>query len=238
MSRRRALSRRSDPTGVVTWGWYSVLPLPRDVSRFAPGGEVAEMLQTALTKGEDTTLCAFYAVWWTEDPRVHPDASPDDMGVIVGPRAHAEAVGAADRACRRNKSERVYAMSIGDEFARRAYRVGVRREQSSVLSLRQAGQEALRYFGLVETISIDDAKRAVRRFLVTNNLHPDRGGTPEAFREFEEWKKLLYEFLKLRDKDATASAYARGETVVQKPKRTRKKKAKVVETEAVHGAST
>ena len=130
-ARRRASS--SAASGMVAWGWFAFVGMMDGKilqGGDVPGGEAAEQVRQALALRGDTTKGAFWAAWWTGDPRRTPDALPDDFGVVVGARAHAEAIGEADKAIRRAKGLRVYVVSIGEDFARRAFREGGRRKTS------------------------------------------------------------------------------------------------------------
>lgn len=211
--------------GLVAWGWFAFVGMTDGKllqGGEVPGGEAAEQVRQALALRADTTKGAFWAAWWTVDPRKEPEAPPDDMGVIVGARAHAEAIGEADAAIRRAKGLRVFVISIGEHFARRAYREGVRRKTSSAEGDRAAGKDALAYFGLDESVAtIVDVRRAFRT--LSKKAHPDKGGSAEEFQALKETTKAAEDYLRLLELDRQAGARARGERLEVPAKRKRKK---------------
>lgn len=224
---RRAISKPSgEAPAVVTWGYFSVLLLPDDsprrLSRSASMNQAIRDARGASTEGIPT---AFWAAWWTEDPRVKPNAAPDDLGIVTGPRAHTEAVSIADHAIRMSKSWRVYARSIGEGFAAKALRSGVKRQTSAVVTGRRDGLRALEILGLdAATATAEDVRHAYRTAVVAPGVHPDKGGTREKLQRFIDAKALALDHIKLRDQDTDGAARERGEKVAPRPKGARARK--------------
>lgn len=216
---------------MVTWGYYAVtgIVLGEHASEQTKGSEAAEMVTTALAGRMDTTQAAFFACWWTEDPRRNPDALPDDMGVITGPRAHDDAIDEADRVIRRGKGRSVYAMSIGADYARRAFRTGVRRRESTAVVSRAVGHAALVDLGVAPEKATPALVRKAFKKLV-RAAHPDGGGSAEAFQVLVATRDAAIAHARILEAERRSSAYARGEKPEEKPRR--KRKAKAAQAEA------
>jgi hypothetical protein len=210
--------------GLAAWGWYAVVGITDGKiihGGDVPGGDAAKVVRSALAKRADTTRGAFWAAWWSEDPRQKPETPPDDFGVVLGAQAHAEAIGEADRIIRIARGRPVFARSVGDLFARRAFREGGRRKTTATEKHRRAALEALTVtFGLnPETATVADVRRAFRRVVKTSKVHPDQGGTAAAFDALVQTRKAVEDFVRVLEQDRDAGATARGDTVVRKSRK-------------------
>ncbi len=123
---------------------------------------------------------AFWAAWWTERPNLDPWVPPDAIGFVDGRFAHAEALGAADRAIRNGKGSRVYNFPVEPAILRRAFDNRAIRERSRAVDFDRA-PETFAAIGLKPDATPAQVKKAFGRLVL--KAHPDHGGTAEAFRE-------------------------------------------------------
>lgn len=235
---RRMMKASSGASGLVVWGWFAVVAISDGKLNGGdlPGGDAAKAVKTALAQRAGTGAAAFWCAWWSEDPRGSPETLPDDFGVVVGPLAHAEAVGEADRMIRRARGRPCYAVSIGEDFAKRCYREGARKKVSAVAKSREVALSVLKSFGVdPEIATVAAVRKAFRKMVSTKKLHPDHGGDPVEFSKLEEERKIAEEIAKLLELDRQAGAFARGERAPAPKKRKPKKPAEKKVEEVEHG---
>jgi hypothetical protein len=151
---------RAAAPGVVTWGWYSVT----EGATPTAGGSAPGLVR----RGKET---AFWAAWWTVDPRLDRTADPDDHGFFVGPKAAFVAGCEAESRIRREKSARAYVISIPESFARAAYREGAPRKRSEASDFEAISGAWCDERGIPRTAVPEVVKRAWRRWL--KDHHPD-----------------------------------------------------------------
>lgn len=157
------MGRRSPaPPGVVTWGWYSVT---EGASETVGGAKPGLVLR-------ERSECAFWAAWWTEDPRLRPEADPDAHGFYTGPKAAFFAGAEAESCIRREKSSRAYVLAIAESFARGAYREGAPRLRSSATDFEEVAAAWCDERGIPRTAVVEVVKAAWRAYLKA--VHPDQ----------------------------------------------------------------
>lgn len=150
-----------EPPGVVVWAWFAVLL----IAGADTGGSEAGLVATGAPER------AFWAAWWSEDPRIAA-AEPDDYGFVDGRGLLlGEAIGAAYDACRRGRGPRVYAKSIGEHFALKAYREGAPRRRAAVVDFDAL---AAVFFEELRVAPTATPREVTAAFLAQ---HPDHGGT-------------------------------------------------------------
>ncbi len=150
------------PPAVAVFGWYAAVVLP-DPAR---GGTTPGMVP------REAQSRAFWAAWWTEDPRRAKDADPDAYGFVVGGKALGEAVGAAYDALRKARGPKVYDISIGDTYAVAAFREGAPRQRAVETDFEALALEGLQELGLGESATLREIRAAFQA------RHPDHGGKP------------------------------------------------------------
>ena len=200
---------------MAVWGWYSIMLAP---ATDAPGGSTVGLVARA------PQARAFWAAWWTEDPRRTPDTDPDDYGFVEGARPLDAAIGAAYDALRRGRGPRVYDVSVGEQHARRAFREGAPQRRSPATDFDAISRGALAELGLDETATVADVKRAWRRRALV--LHPDRGGDAATFIELEQRVKVALAIVERRAAEIGMAAAAAGKGPARKRRKPRKKPAR------------
>lgn len=203
---RKPLAPRSP--GTVILGWYAVVALP--AATF--GGSVPGLVTAGLTSR------AFWAVWWTDDPRRTPNANPDDFGFVLGARGIDEAIGAAYDALRQGRGPRVNDMSLGATFALAAYREGAPQRRSAVTDYDAQAAEGLGALGLPPDATAAEIRKAFKA------KHPDNGGDPKV--DMDRLTKLFtaaHVAAKRREQEAARASIAAG----VEPKRRKPRKSKV-----------
>lgn len=166
--RKRSLARRV--TAPAVWGWYGVAMMPTPEAQARASGVSSK---TALVQ-RDKIEHAFWAAWWTADPREEPEADPDDYGIVSGPKPFGQAVSEAYDALRRGRGPRVYDMSVGAARALHAYRDGAPRKRSKATDFDSLAEEGYVLFGL----AADAKPSAVTKAFM--KMHPDHGGDPDT----------------------------------------------------------
>lgn len=153
---RRARPAAPD-SALVAWGWYAVTaaPLAPVVGGPEPG------LVPRLPEGR-----AFWAAWWTADPR-RDWQDPDDFGFVEGAPAtiSGEAITVADRRVREAMGQRVFAVSVGEHMARRAFREGAPQRRVDTTDFEAIGLAWLEERGLPATAIPVVVKAAWREWL-------------------------------------------------------------------------
>ena len=145
--------------GLVTWGWYSVTAgALREVGGSVPG---------LVPAGEET---AFWAAWWTEDPRRSKrPVAPDAFGFFTGPKASFVAGCEAESRIRREKSAAAYVISIPESYARGAYNDGAPRLRSKAKDWKKLAGAWCKEHGLPASAAPDAIKAAWRTWLKENH---------------------------------------------------------------------
>jgi len=130
---------------------------------------------------------------------------PDDECKAIAARWPVEVREAAIRAAEQARQRRI------DELIRkavedwwRAHATGEHATAAPRYVGAAAGREALAGLGLSERCSEPDIKRAFRRLIAEERLHPDQGGDPVRFREAVERCALALGYLESRGASATA----------------------------------
>jgi hypothetical protein len=160
VSKRRA---SVDLPGVVTWGWYSIV----EGAAPAIGGNRAGLVP----RGPES---AFWAAWWTVDPRRDPSADPDAYGFVDGAKAAFMAEIEADRCIREQKSQRAYVLAICPSFARSAYWEGAPRRRSEAKDFEAIAAKWRAEHRVADNAQPSEVKAAWRAWV--RGAHPDRGG--------------------------------------------------------------
>ncbi len=148
----------------AAWGWYAVTVIPEPTG----GGGAAGLVSRS------QVMRAFYAVWWTGDPRLvaggPPD--PDEFGFVEGARPMDLAIGASYDALRKGRGRHVYDVCIGERFALGAYREGAPRKTSKATDFDAVAATFRARLGLTAEATPAEVKKAWHAFLHT--AHPDK----------------------------------------------------------------
>lgn len=192
MPRTRSAKHKTPPApAIAVFGWYAVFMLPDPVS----GGTV-EGLVRAEKNGR-----AFWAAWWSEDPRRAPDTDPDAYGFVEGAVAFGDAVGAAYNALRSARGPRVYDISLGASYAVTAFREGAPRQRATGTDFEALAIEGFTALGLTDAATEAEVRAA---FLAK---HPDHGGDPaeDMARLTQLFKAVLVRVKRIAEEQARAA---------------------------------
>lgn len=203
--------------GLAAEAYYAVIEvdrtkaLPKTAVAVVQVDEKGNQLAVLSTKdpltkrGKPTGRSVFWAAWTScGRPTLEPWTPPDDLGIVEGPGSFEQAIGAADEACRRLRGGAVFAYSVGERFAARAYTDGARCTSSKLVDLVSGGLAALAWMGLTKAATDSEVRRAWGQKVKTDKLHPDsftdpdeKAAATEAFKIVEARKRAALDYLGL-----------------------------------------
>lgn len=191
----------------AAWGWYAatVLPEPKE------GGTVEGVV---LRNGAPR---AFWAVWWSGDPRraEHPP-EPDEYGFVTGNVPLDEAVGAAYDALRKGRGRHVYDICIGETWALSAYREGAPTKKSAATDFDSLAASGRSMLGLGPEARPPEVRAAWRAW--ARQAHPDRSGVAMDMQAAKHRYEAALAASQRVLADAQRADMAAGKTVVDEDK--------------------